>query len=370
MSYIKHDKYDKIIWNRVRKEISSNLSDELTESIFYLFFKYNVEIIKSHEVIEKIMKSRKFSYIKSITTLDESLSLIATNHFCSNIKEKDVEEIMSEIESFLSLTYGFGGGEKIFLDPKKKIELYEKLLKNKNLIRFLDFFTKFNRLAIKKSRRKIKHIVGVKYDVKLGNRISNLLLSEVKNLADPYLLLDFLRRYSESKLLNYEILENSEKKELVICLDVSGSMRGKKEEWAKALALAITNLSINEGKKVHIIFFDDGVREVKEFNKKLSMNDILYIASVFYGGGTNFEKPLKKAMEYNGDIIFITDGEAEISKNFTNKFIEEKKKRGIKLYSFFINTKSTYSLKKLSDLSLTIYEINERSAEKILDKII
>ncbi len=367
---VKYDKYDKLIWSKVKDKIVSNLPEEVEEAIFYLFYKYNVEILEENEVIEKIRKSRKFEYIKSLTTLDEDLSLLATQHFCSNIDSKDVEEIMNEIETLISSTYGSGLGEKLFLNPKKKVELYEKLLKNKKLLKLMEFFSRFNRLAIKKSRRKIKAISGAKHSVKFGNKLNNLLTSELKNLADEYLYLDFLRRYAESKLLNYEILEDSKDIEnLTICLDVSGSMRGAKEEWAKAIALALTNLACSEEKKVNIILFDDDVREIIEI-KKITMNDIIYISSVFYGGGTNFEKPLKKALDYRGDIIFITDGEAEVSTKFLREFLEVKNKESIKVFSFCINTKPTLSLKNISDVVMTIYELNEKSAETLLDKVI
>ena len=52
----------------------------------------------------------------------------------------------------------------------------------------------------------------------------------------------------------------------------------------------------------------------------------------FFGGGTDFEAPLNKAMELigdgfeNADAVIITDGQCEVSDKFSEKFREEKLK--------------------------------------------
>jgi uncharacterized protein with von Willebrand factor type A (vWA) domain len=381
---IKYDKYDKMVWERCKDKIAFHLSERETEMVFYLFFKYEIEILEETDLIKKIVRDRRFKNIKSITTLDENYSLIATEFFCEKLKElkeksreEDISELLDELESYMENitssfgSYGSGEGYKSYTDPKKKLELTEKLLKNNKLKEFMKVLGKFKRMAIKKYRTKIKHFSGEKYSINLGNNLINLLPSEYKNFAEEILFVDLLRRYNENKLLNYKILENDENcGDFVVCLDLSGSMRGNKEVWAKAIALCLMDISLKRNKRYIAILFDDGVRDIRVYEKKVSFDEILEFASVFYGGGTNFEKPLREALKFNGDIVFITDGECEVSLEFLEKIKEEKQRRKIKIYSICINTKPTVSLRQISDVAVTIYELTSKTAEKIFDMLI
>ena len=383
---IRYDKYDKMIWNENKHKLTFYLSEEEMEIIFYLFFKYQVEIIKENPLINAIIKNRHYKTIKIITALDETYSLIATQYFAKKLsekkKKKDVEEDIGEIlketatyieniSSSINTLCGKGKGEKKYTNPRKKMELAEKLLKNKKLNEFINKHGEFRRMALKKYKTKIKHFNGERYKIKYGNDLSKLLLSEVKNLSDDMLYIDFLRRFSEHKIMNYEILNNERTRgDFVVCLDLSGSMSGVKEIWAKAIALSLLEISLREKRKFVCILFDDGVREVKIFEKRPNPEDIIEFASIFFGGGTDFEKPLKKALEFNGDIVFITDGECEISKPFIEYIIEQKHKKGIKIFSFCINTKPTVSLKKISNEAITIHQLTSKSADQVFDTIL
>ncbi|XRP96830.1 vWA domain-containing protein [Methanocaldococcus sp. 16A] len=381
---IRYDKYDKMVWERCKDKITFHLSEKETEMIFYLFFKYEIEILEENDLIKKIVRDRRFKNIKSITTLDENYSLIATEFFCEKFKEfkdkckeEDIDELLDELESYMeSITSSFsscgqGKGYKSHSDPKKKLELTEKLLKNNKLKEFVKVLGKFRRITIKKYKTKIKHFSGEKYSINFGNNLVNLLPSEYRNFAEETLFIDLLRRYNENRLLNYKILENNENcGDFIVCLDLSGSMRGNKEIWAKTIALCLMDISLKRNKRYIAILFDDGVRDIKIYEKKVSFEEILEFASVFYGGGTNFEKPLREALKFNGDIVFITDGECEISLEFLEKIREEKMKRKIKIYSICINTKPTVSLKQISDVAITIYELTSKTAEKVFDILI
>lgn len=84
---IRYDKYDKMVWEGCKNKITFHLSERETEIVFYLFFKYEVEILTETDLIKKIVRDRRFKNVKSITTLDENYSLIATEFFCEKLKE-------------------------------------------------------------------------------------------------------------------------------------------------------------------------------------------------------------------------------------------------------------------------------------------
>ncbi|WP_245527788.1 hypothetical protein [Methanocaldococcus fervens] len=129
---IRYDKYDKMVWERCRDKITFYLSEKETEMIFYLFFKYEIEILEENDLIKKIIKDRRFKNVKSITTLDENYSLIATEFFSEKFKEfkkkskeKDINELLDELESYMeNITssfscFGSGKGYKSYTDPRK-----------------------------------------------------------------------------------------------------------------------------------------------------------------------------------------------------------------------------------------------------------
>ncbi|WP_018154756.1 vWA domain-containing protein [Methanothermococcus thermolithotrophicus] len=389
---IKHDKYDKLVWNENKHKLSycaQYLDENRIEDIFYLFFKYHVEVVKHDPIIDAIMNNRHYKNIKVITSLDESYSAIATSYFSEKFDKKkkeekedydenmvnDISDIMEELGSYMedisssiNTICGKGNGVKSYTNPKKKMELAEELLKNRRLNEFIEKLGKFKKMALRKQKTKIKHFNGEKHDIKYGSDLSKLLITEVKNLSDECLYVDFLKRFSEHKLLNYEILNHDDTKgDFIVCLDLSGSMRGAKEIWAKAIALSLLEIQLRDKKRFICILFDDDIREIRIFDKKPCSEEIIEFASVFFGGGTNFEKPIKKALTFNGDIVFITDGECDMHREFI-MYVEEVKKG--KIFTFCINTKPTVSLKRISDSVITIHQLTSRSAEELFDTII
>ena len=83
---IRYDKYDKMVWERCKDKITFHISEKETETVFYLFFKYQIEILVETDLIKKIVRDRKFKNVKSITTLDEYYSMLATEFFCEKLK--------------------------------------------------------------------------------------------------------------------------------------------------------------------------------------------------------------------------------------------------------------------------------------------
>ncbi|WP_052293958.1 hypothetical protein [Methanothermococcus okinawensis] len=91
------------------------MDESKIEDIFYLFFKYHVEIVKPDTTIEAIMNNRHYKNIKVITNLDESYSIIATSYFSEKFDKKkkeekegyeenmtnDINNIMKELDSYM-----------------------------------------------------------------------------------------------------------------------------------------------------------------------------------------------------------------------------------------------------------------------------
>jgi uncharacterized protein with von Willebrand factor type A (vWA) domain len=165
-----------------------------------------------------------------------------------------------------------------------------------------------------------------------------VLPSELLNLEDETLETLFYARLLEKNLLSYELqgvtFTNGEETEIsknrtgpvVACLDTSGSMHGAPLLKAKALLLAIANILKREDRSLHVLLFGS-TGEIREFSMA-GQNDsagLLKFLQQGFGGGTDFETPLKQAFEIiasqkdykKADVLLISDGDCSLSPEFT-----------------------------------------------------
>ena len=197
---------------------------------------------------------------------------------------------------------------------------------------------KYREIIADKRKNSFSYGLGEKYDITYGNDISNCLSSELSLLAFPETEILFFKRYYEKRLQQYRRREPSIKGDgdMIVLIDESNSTRGI-APWIKAFALALMDIALHGNKKYALIHFANSYNVKADiFEKgKYTTDDILSAASHFFGGGTDFEAPLNKAMELmgdgfeNADAVIITDGQCEVSDKFSEKFREEKLKNRV-----------------------------------------
>ncbi|MEO2118067.1 MAG: VWA domain-containing protein [Methanocaldococcus sp.] len=434
---IKHDAYDKKAYERFLKNSKylqklinhysqfHPIHEKLAEDTFYAFFKYVVEFNEHVEekfkinkaILEGAIKNIEYEKSKLLTELDEVNAGTATIMFCEKFFEnlklaklnkelknfasegkgerledklkeiakntmKDIaDEVYEVIQGFNAVdSFGRGKGDKKLLSPEERIKLVDKILQNKKIREIVKKLGKLRLLAINEYKSKIKHYSGEIYSTKIGRDLKHLLPKEIANLSDEILYYDFLRRFVDRKLLIYDIQNKLEKQKgpIIILLDHSGSMYGDREIWGKAVALSIIEIAKRENRVIYYIAFDDGVRFEKKINPKaITFNEIIEIASLYFGGGTNFIMPLNRAISIikehetfkNADILLITDGYAEVNENFLKEFKQFKNEHNVKLISVFVETFPTETLKMISDEVIKVYDLADEEARKIYKSI-
>lgn len=177
------------------------------------------------------------------------------------------------------------------------------------------------------------HGRGEKYTVTRGRDMKNLLSGELALMASPATTPLFLRKYHAKGLLQYAKRERVHKGygDVIVCLDESGSTEGENAEWGKALALAVQNICVYEGRKFALIHFSGKgqFRTDLFLPGQYTSEDLLSAAEHFFDGGTNFETPIREALRLireeafeNADILFITDGEDSISNELASELQE------------------------------------------------
>ncbi|AEF96015.1 vWA domain-containing protein [Methanotorris igneus] len=389
-------KINKIILESGMKSIEyekTKLMTELDEvnagmatNMFLERFFENIKSLKLQNVYKELAeraKNKEKGNSEGIS-LDSEGENAELDEFVSKIKDvakNSLKEISEDIEDTINgmnavSSWGSGKGNKNALNPEERIKLASKILENKNLHKIIKKLGKLKFIAINEYKSKIKHYSGEIYSIKIGDDLKHLLPKELVNFSDEVLYLDFLRKFVDKKLLTYD-LDNEVKKNkgpIIVLLDHSGSMFGEREIWGKAVALSIIEIAKREKRKFGYIAFDDDVR-FKRIFEDISIDDILELASLYYGGGTNFELPLECAMEMieegfdNADVVLITDGYAEVSDEFLKKLDDFKKDKKLKLISIFIETYPTETIKKISDEFVKVFDLTDEEAKKVFRKL-
>lgn len=157
-------------------------------------------------------------------------------------------------------------------------------------------------------------------------------------------------------------------------------MSGDKEIWSKAVALTLLEIARKQRRRFRSICFSSAETplQVLEMNPRdryeIETRTIMDLAEYFPGGGTDFQKPLDAALEClqesrfkKGDIIFITDGECQVSPEWVEMFREQKARLGFSLFSILIDMGPAQlgTLKEFSDRITTIKQLTGDEAKDI-----
>lgn len=194
----------------------------------------------------------------------------------------------------------------------------------------------------------------------LSNDVMRLLPSELVNLEDDTLETLFYARLLESNLQTYELAgtthitrEDVEKTPVttttgpvVALLDTSGSMQGQPLLKARALLLAIAGMLQKEQRSLHVVLFGSA-GQLREFAMEGAnqSGELLAFLRQGFGGGTDFETPLKRAFAIiqqqttyqRADVLMISDGDCSLSDTFTQTVRTQKIALDCLIYSVLCN---------------------------------
>lgn len=294
---------------------------------------------------------------------------------------KAANDEVTEVQEFLN-AWGMEGGDKnrrITYEDKKRA--LQRLRDSNKLKRLTDLIGRFRTLARDDVKRKSNDGATAVKSVTTGDQLQHVLPSELMQLKNEKTRKNFLRKMSEKGLLMYDKESNKTKGRgpMIACCDTSGSMEGKAEEWSKALSLALLEITQKQKRAYAYIGFDHEVRDVYEIPYGALKPDMVFdIAEKFSGGGTNFEYPLRRALDImknqkfkKGDIIFITDGSSSVSDSFLKEFKRIKAEKEFTVRTVLVNVGSWGSdgvVKEFSDEIITLSslsDLNENSAMQI-----
>lgn len=272
----------------------------------------------------------------------------AARKACLNAQEtiKDVEKAMTA----LGCGKGAGsGGPGSGADDKMK--LAKELQRNKKLKRVMEMAGRQLSICAEKRATMSELARNELYGVNKGDDVDWMLDEEAALLMTPELRHEFVERFAEKRLLQYELKGNEKQSKgpVVLCVDNSGSMAGQPEELSKAVALALMEQCRKDKRAFALLHFDDGVGFRLRHTEKnpASLNQILEAISFFSCGGTDFYPVLKEACQVvadesanvdmkKADIVLLTDGVAPFGKDLEQKIMASAKKYGTQLITILI----------------------------------
>jgi uncharacterized protein with von Willebrand factor type A (vWA) domain len=278
--------------------------------------------------------------------------------------------------------WGTGLGSEGRQSPAQQIELGRRLVRNPKLQQLAAVVGRMRAMAMALRKRQFERRSEEVHAVEWTGALEHLLPPELVTLRHPVLRRDFQRRLVEGRLLGYHLRgrEDRGRGPLIVCLDGSGSMSGDKEIWAKAVALTLLEIARRQRRLFRFIGFSsaDTPLYVLDLNPRehhrVHVDRAFDLAEYFPGGGTDFETPLRAAVDglrearyRRGDVVLITDGECQVSPEWMTWYQREKAQLKFALFSVLIDVgpSALATVEALSDRVTSVSRLNDNAVRDL-----
>ena len=250
---------------------------------------------------------------------------------------------------------GTGTGAGSVTSPKVALELARRVRNSAKLAKIIALAGRLQATARAKRATRSQYARSELVGVEQTGDVARLLPSEMAALGDPLRSTDLLRRVTERTALGYKLrgTEKSAKGPIVVALDISGSMSGDKDCWAKAVVLALLDTARAEKRGFGVILFNGAVVAELRAPKAESVSpaQILDLLSHDPHGGTDFDVPIAAALDFvekqvafkKADIVLVTD--AEIGTDGAPASRARADKVGATVYGILIGRRGLAALK-------------------------
>lgn len=259
--------------------------------------------------------------------------------------------------------WGLSPGEMSRTDPAARRELAE-LISTDRMRRIAELVGRMRNMIWGEQSIRFDQGPDEVHDVILSNDLRHITSAELVNMAVPELTDMFWMRYATKSLLCYDLrsTRRDAKGGIVYVEDSSLSMEGERELNARATGIALLDIAIRQNRKfTAIVFSGPGSFTIYDFD--LATRDtakMLDYASLTIGGGTEFTGPLDAAVasldadraatgRADGDIVFATDGECEVSDKWLAAFDASRARLGFTCYGLNIGGEAGGTLERICD---------------------
>jgi uncharacterized protein with von Willebrand factor type A (vWA) domain len=294
---------------------------------------------------------------------------------------EEIDRVAQDSHDF-SLEFGQGGR----LSAGERLELGRRLARNRKLGELARLVGRFKQDARALRRKTLDRGIAEAYDIERGADLGRLIPSELLALHHPQLRADFQRRLLEGAVLQYRLRDDEQKGKgpMVVCIDVSSSMQGDKELWAKAVSLTLMDIARRQRRLFRAVLFSSGPESMRviDLNRERryqpELPKVIELAEYFPGGGTDFQAPIDAAIELiadkklkRGDIVVITDGECQVAPEWLADLKRRKDDLQFSIFAVLVDVGSNdlSTLAQFSDRVSSVTKLTVEGSREIFLKI-
>ena len=269
----------------------------------------------------------------------------------------DIEALDEAVEAFE--TGGDEGGYSLSsfgqrgcgVSLKDKMKLANLLANNPKLAKIALMAGRMKKIAARKQQEISKEAPASIYDISLGNHLPDVVKTQFLWLGAEETEDLFYGRFLTNRL-HVTVTEGMKEVgngPLVILVDVSASMNGTRECWARALIMAFMVKCQAEKRDLAVVYFNTEVTEQYHFKGgRCTREQLLECIMTPNGGGTDFEVAMEAGLKYldqsefaKGDLIWITDGSSRVHDNHLAAYLQKLKSKNAAVYAVMLETQGS-----------------------------
>jgi uncharacterized protein with von Willebrand factor type A (vWA) domain len=292
-----------------------------------------------------------------------------------------VTSAAEKAEEVQSIIGAWGDDPGDFSQCETNAELLTLIRKSDTLKAISRYLGRFREIFAEGKRNGYAYGRGETYSLESGNNLSRAITSELAMLASKQTLPLFLRKYQAKQLKQYRRREPVYKGmgDIICCLDESTSTIGDPIAWGKAVALTLLEIAADSGRKFALIHFSGpGSFKTDLFLPgKYGLEDKLHAAETVLNGGTDFATPMTEALRLmeqeefeNADIVFLTDGECELSAEYVKALQTHQEERKFTVTGVLLDGGKPGMPFSLESFCQNIYRTSELVGDELLQKIV
>jgi uncharacterized protein with von Willebrand factor type A (vWA) domain len=278
------------------------------------------------------------------------------------------ERAVEQASSMIGLGPGKSPGTEAHVSPETMFALAERYARSPVLQAVAEMMGRLE-LTMGSERRQLRKGGSEEMvDIELGNDLAFVLPQEKMLLRHPVGRLDFYRRYTERSLTQYEMWSELEQKRgpVIVLADGSSSMKGAKNIYARATALAVVGIANREKRSAAVIEFGSP-NQTRTFiwpkGQPLDPVECADFAEHAFNGGTSTLSGMREAAEiirgeapfYSADLVICTDGEDWITDEDL-AIRDELKAMGVRIHGMSIGIAPTRYLLDICERTTPVYE--------------
>jgi len=287
---------------------------------------------------------------------------------------RKVTEIASTIQC-----WGLEEGELNRMEFPEAIGLLEKMRRSEAFKKFAVLLGRLRAVAAKKAKSKVAGEGQKVARQETGRDLNRAFPAELAALTHPSTRVQTLIRWArgELRLRAEESRRPLGHGPVVVCEDASASMDGAKQQWAKGTTLALAHFAKLRQRSFGWVLFDAYVHQAKTYPKgQLSAQQMLEVAESRAGGGTDFDRPLRRAVQMieeegltKADVVLVTDGDCAVSTEFLQWLGGKKKQLDFSVITVLCDSGDHVSDATVKQFSERVERVSAFSAEEAETKV-